>query len=308
MKRKASHQLARKPAEDTIRDQVFGTFDLLECILSHLDMQTLLLAQRVCQEWHHVILRSPYLQQQLFFQPRHIKPDDSDAELERNKNPLLQRHFHQLFEDTESLPHTKSYFRLRPSVLASPGMSIRDMREDRKRHMAFTRSGASWRNMLITQPAITSIIYIMDSNDHRDWRWPQIVEFPEGLRMGQFYDLIFSAIWTRAKDSYRGASIKWAPPGGEWLGRKGLSNPIELGLVIRETYYSQAGNSDCVGHHQGHCRCRDVRTQFFRERTAKSTRWMFQCEEYTAQKSALQRLRSVDLGNWQQLQRNVLFG
>lgn len=52
--------------------RVLATPELLECVLLHLDMRTLLVsAQRACRVWHELIATSPALQEALFF-----KPDD----------------------------------------------------------------------------------------------------------------------------------------------------------------------------------------------------------------------------------------
>lgn len=55
------------------RNAVFSTTELLENILLHLPMKTLLLAQRTCLNWRDVIKRSKPLQQALFFKPREVK-------------------------------------------------------------------------------------------------------------------------------------------------------------------------------------------------------------------------------------------
>ncbi|KAM5341227.1 hypothetical protein ACJ41O_015336 [Fusarium nematophilum] len=209
MKSKTSKRLSQPTLPGvSSREYVFGTFELLEGILGHLDMQSLLFIQRVCRQWRQIITESPYLQQQLYFKP--IKLNGTSTE--RRKNPLLQQHFQQLFENTSSVDPRAS--RLRPIILAKPGMSIADMRNGRKRHKAFTRKEASWKNMLVTQPPIESILYLKEKSGN--WhRYDQFIpDFPQGLRMGQFYDLVFSTVWKDPADGLPGAWIKWPSPDG----------------------------------------------------------------------------------------------
>ncbi|KAM0500938.1 hypothetical protein ACHAP8_004657 [Fusarium lateritium] len=71
------------------------------------------------------------------------------------------------------------------------------MKGGRKVHKAFVRRGASWRTMLVAQPPITSVGYIHRVNWAREQR---LLSFPEGLRMGELYDMVFQAIWSRPDD------------------------------------------------------------------------------------------------------------
>ncbi|KAK6216401.1 GCR1-dependent translation factor 1 [Pestalotiopsis sp. IQ-011] len=58
--------MARNPA----MTRVLATPELLECVLQHLDMRTLLVsAQCACRVWHELIATSPALQEALFFKP-----------------------------------------------------------------------------------------------------------------------------------------------------------------------------------------------------------------------------------------------
>lgn len=69
---------------------------ILHHIFLHLPQQHLLLAQRVCRTWHHVISSSKVLQAALFLYPASTKMARSDASFELN--PLLQSRFPSFFD------------------------------------------------------------------------------------------------------------------------------------------------------------------------------------------------------------------
>ncbi|KAK8081134.1 F-box-like domain-containing protein [Apiospora hydei] len=62
------------------QDKVFDTTELLECILLHVDLATLLTsAQRVRRRWHELISDSPELQRHLFFRAIPEQPDKKSS-------------------------------------------------------------------------------------------------------------------------------------------------------------------------------------------------------------------------------------
>lgn len=63
--------------------KVFGTTELLEAILSEVDMRTLLLSQRTCEDFRNTIDGSVKLQRALYFR------DDAEVGSESEFNPLL---------------------------------------------------------------------------------------------------------------------------------------------------------------------------------------------------------------------------
>jgi len=75
-------------------DAVFGTPELLDRILSQLDMHTLLTAaQLVSRYWHDIIIQSPSIQQALCFQPKQNMAN------ERMQNSLLAELFEPWFDE-----------------------------------------------------------------------------------------------------------------------------------------------------------------------------------------------------------------
>ncbi|KAF6832692.1 F-box domain-containing protein [Colletotrichum musicola] len=212
-------------------DIVLAIPELLESILVHVDMKTLLVsAPRVCKAWKATMDESPAVQQTLFFKPVGIavspgpihSPPESDDEVkageqERTKaviiNPLLAAKFNKCFFDfgpTYSfhrransfyeMPWTPrpiktereswgGYSQLRPAPLSPDEARVEKESRDR-----FTRRGASWRRMLVSQPPPPSLGYVRcDISDlPAEGQRVQSANIPagSGLRMGQLYDVV----------------------------------------------------------------------------------------------------------------------
>lgn len=154
--------------------------ELLEEILSDLDMQTLLVsAQRVNRLWFDVISHSKRLQQALFFTPiqpsvrpslAYSNPKQSPLrgrspyhkEIVSTRNPLLEKHFGPVFFSSGSSPCILNKNNFSKSLEWGPdyrdedGMPAKTL----SRHKAFTRAGASWRRMLVSQPAPPALGFV----------------------------------------------------------------------------------------------------------------------------------------------------
>lgn len=277
-------------------EAVFDTPELLESVLLHVDISTLLLsALRVSKTWHVLIEASVLLQQALFFTPvsgpaaarmtSTIPPynweeeaylwkedessDKADGEeivwdeldfqnakkSRQNKNlqwptfnPLLQKQFGSCFFDfsdggygyfrrCKSFNHMPWTPRAREALrkgehdeevalAESPPPRLADAneaREEEELHHRFTRRGASWRTMLVSQPPPPALGYHRISEDaevdprDRGMSVSTAVLHPGegGLRMGQLYDLVqyhvghhdlhslwFRITWLRSRPHY----------------------------------------------------------------------------------------------------------
>ncbi|KAK8128997.1 F-box domain-containing protein [Apiospora sp. TS-2023a] len=164
---------------------VLGTTELLQNILLHLDLQTLLVSsQLVDRRWRDLIRDSAALQQALFFRgvPEPPSPrEDEDMFMDGGQesgdvrddngessktgplrmNPLLREKFDRFFYDAErdakATPGMKASARryrrrLQECMLQSkhfPDLPLAATEEARE---AFMRPEASWRRMLVTQP------------------------------------------------------------------------------------------------------------------------------------------------------------
>ncbi|KAH8690815.1 hypothetical protein BGW36DRAFT_389379 [Talaromyces proteolyticus] len=127
------------------QNTALGSPEILEQILLHLDMRSLLTsAQRVCQAWHNLTTQSPSLQKHLFF-----KPETSPTAVTKVANPLLQELFPHWFWSWDIKEQAKPFWKkdLENLPLASD-----------ERNAVFMNESASWRRMLTTQPPIRSFI------------------------------------------------------------------------------------------------------------------------------------------------------
>jgi hypothetical protein len=154
--------------------------ELLEEILLNLDMATLLVsAQRVSTLWFDVINRSKRLQQALFFTPvvPSLKPELAYSNPKKNPlrghspyhkeivstlNPLLQKHFGPVFFSSGSSPCIFNKNDFSKSLNWGPDYRDEDGEPAKllSRHKAFTRAGASWRRMLVSQPAPPALGFV----------------------------------------------------------------------------------------------------------------------------------------------------
>ncbi|KAE8377058.1 hypothetical protein BDV26DRAFT_264370 [Aspergillus bertholletiae] len=190
----------------------FSTVELLESILLHLDIQTLLTAQRTCRAWHATIQGSTAIQKALFF-----TPIDASSASTKVQNPLLMKMF-------------PSFFEWDPSLLASV-----DMLQRPEKLEAYIRPEASWRRMLVQQPPILRIGVLLSSYAFAESHtFYELSTRHDGLMMEEFFEtFIFNrdiislkfdtpeTVWWGATDSYA------------WLRMKELRGmTVETDLVV----------------------------------------------------------------------------
>lgn len=145
------------------------TPELLEIILLHLDMRSLLTsAMGVCRQWRDLIRTSPSLRRALYFDI-----DNKADEQNPSYNPLLVELFRPLF-DLAVMP---------PRRQGTDDLVIEALPIGR-RTRAFYRRNASWRRMHVRQPPVEYLGV---------WQWTagmawsvamKMVKYPAGLRMG----------------------------------------------------------------------------------------------------------------------------
>ncbi|RAL01403.1 uncharacterized protein BO80DRAFT_464650 [Aspergillus ibericus CBS 121593] len=130
---------------------VLSTPELLELILLHLDLRTLLTcAPLVCHFWNTLIQQSTPLQETLYFKPIKPKhhPSNANASIARTLNPLLVDSFPAIFHQNGTVfPQNKE-----PFSLTDLDMVRRPEKRD-----SYLRPEASWRRMLIQQPPATKL-------------------------------------------------------------------------------------------------------------------------------------------------------
>jgi hypothetical protein len=124
-------------------DRVLNTLELLDMILTRVDMRTLLTsAQRVCRNWMNLINKSPSIQKALFFTPI---ADSEWGMNEKTLNPLLTETFASIFPAEDR----SVYYKFNFSGLA--------LTKDAPTMDRFVRKNASWRKMLVQQPPISEM-------------------------------------------------------------------------------------------------------------------------------------------------------
>ncbi|KAH7358705.1 F-box domain-containing protein [Plectosphaerella cucumerina] len=231
--------MAPRPENSAI-DGVLCRPELLELILLQLDMSTLLLsAQRVSTWWHSVITSSPALQQHLFFRPDERRRRASEAAghgiATTDFNPLLVASFGRCFFDPQGVGIRQTAMSFYASMPLATGVPLptqlppksreRPKTVEEMRHAAmrrFTRPGASWRRMLVSQPPPPPTLGFVKMEDNlytphvRVWNRPA-TSTPDGLRMGQLYDLVQSEA-AGSRTTSRSFRLLWAPQRHQMFG------------------------------------------------------------------------------------------
>lgn len=118
--------------------EAFGTLEIFEAFLLHLDLRDILRVQTVSHHFHDTITRSPALQQMLFF------PLIEDAGHQSKLNPLLADLFPPLF--TLNKPPCPT------GLIHIDDKDIFDWLSDPLRRESILRRDASWRRMFPVQP------------------------------------------------------------------------------------------------------------------------------------------------------------
>lgn len=217
--------------------QVFGIPELFDEIFMLLDMEDLLLnAPRVNKTWNKLIASSSCIQRKLFFQPSPSSPPssspfessgcDSKGPGRREFNPLLLRYFAPLFVDDPARSYATNpglYATCSPYQSPCANTLLRGCRgftnskDSRRRNMAFMNSGASWRRMLPSSPPVYTVACYR-SDETRVWGQRSdrtrvsdhtVKHIPEGLRMGDLVDTVYSIVWTRPQYSCERYRIFW---------------------------------------------------------------------------------------------------
>lgn len=205
VRRRAVVETVREVSAPTAMQHVLDTSELLELILVHVDMQTLLTsAQRTSRTWHALIATSPPLQRRLFFLPERRRPPDqntsnpddpttavTEPELRRAReehrvdNPLLVAHFGPFFGDAvdplqlvpaagevtleEALWELDEEIAVPSARTVFRGLPLHRLHvETGCGDSAYRREGASWKRMLTSQPAVTRVGFLRHPGTRND--------------------------------------------------------------------------------------------------------------------------------------------
>ncbi|KAI1190618.1 hypothetical protein F5B17DRAFT_385892 [Nemania serpens] len=206
-------------------ETVFAIPELLEAILLQLDITSLLVsASRVNKMWNHLIETSPAIQQALFFQP--VQDHCSARSSQQNStatttwcqwtrdqptvNPLLVKKFGKYFDSGEDYGriyrccdafHKLPWEENRGIDLETTLEMQRVITSQKRDCSRFTRRGASWRRMLVSQPPPTQLGALWQEADRtsaikpvqtalKALIMPGTSMHSTGIQMGHLYDLI----------------------------------------------------------------------------------------------------------------------
>lgn len=183
--------------------------EILIAILEVVPVETLIHLQRVNTKFKDVIQHSPALQRAMFFRAQERGPTFDEIMNSSPKtgaklirpfyrypemtmiNTLLQKKFPAWFQQYH-YPYGKDYYYGKPHA-PSPPNGI-----DALSHIneSFTRHGATWRQMLVSQPPIRKLqVVVVDLPERAPARIrSKMFDFsdtdPLGIRMGTLYDLV----------------------------------------------------------------------------------------------------------------------
>ncbi|KAH6889207.1 hypothetical protein B0T10DRAFT_572557 [Thelonectria olida] len=252
------------------RDNVFGTYELFEFILSHLDMRTLLIAaQKVCKQWRDLIAVSPLLQQQLFFnhagKPRRTRSSKMEDEIIHFSKRLLSRWLYQ--RDAERIYRitTSSPVQGKLAVIAKNTIPLF---EEERVGGGYLYVTPQLRTATLTKTGkggISEVCY---------------TTFPNGFRTGPYYDLHVSALWRMSPHGIYRVVVKWGVSFGSGLSDTVTSRVPEPGVSIEELYYPY-GLPRCYHKHTAAMDgCSWLYARKCQRRSVAVTRWMAECEEF----------------------------
>lgn len=166
-------------------ERVLAIDELLELILSHLDMRTLLLAQRVSRRFQSLIT-SPRLQAALFFRPTPQRIQKGFADITKRsckyiyKNDLLAWAFPAFYQI-----NVDDHYAFEVSTFCEFPWN-----KSEQSTSAFRRPEASWRKMLVCDPPIAASSFHLKSISMMgtDYSNASFNCSDGGLRMGTLYD------------------------------------------------------------------------------------------------------------------------
>lgn len=209
--------------------------ELLEIVLLQLDITTLLLSQRVSQNWAHCIRNSRPIQQALFLAPTPVGDANNNKSNDHGvvANPLLVQHFPFWFPKRHTQYEAKCV-----------GPSRLDSFLAARKH-THLRSDASWRRMLVVQPAVYSLAWV---DRHHGalatelCHW--VFHLSGGLRMDTLYDLVvseqrnesfyFRVCWSWNKLVFRTSPNSPLRDNTDW--ERSLSQAVEQSGVVLDTW------------------------------------------------------------------------
>ncbi|GAB1314579.1 hypothetical protein MFIFM68171_04789 [Madurella fahalii] len=198
--------------------------ELLTLILRHVDVRTLLFAQRVNRTFRAVISGSLVLQRKLFFQPRLLQRaaiDEMTASEKENTAQLVTYD-----DESRHEPRYVRHVRLNPLLVRSfpnffPKSDVGGRREDftrldwgrnAERAAAYAWPAASWRRMLLSDPVPANAELAWTTSymrGHDTYRVDLQQDGQEGVRMGLLYDLVQELVIEKGRHHNGRFAVSW---------------------------------------------------------------------------------------------------
>lgn len=262
--------------------------EIIELILRHLPAAALLTsAQRVSRTWRDIVERMP----EAFFADGQ-GPGRSAPKTGRTLNPLLERHFGQMFNRGReplrlwmALP-VREYAEWRNARHNLRDLTIVRSRGTPAAHDKFVRRGASWRRMQVCWPPVHELRYTNKTEDDRE---EEIVRFERGVRMGAFYDLVVEVVTKPRQDAYDAVQVLWPAMGEPWNCEVNTASlrdgPIFADAdrdYVRVFKLLLGDDGDWCSGTRPCCKCSWCEAWYPLDMRAKyisSIRWAFKCEE-----------------------------
>ncbi|KAK6953018.1 hypothetical protein Daesc_005315 [Daldinia eschscholtzii] len=176
------------------RNRVLDINELLQEIFFWVENRDVLInVQGVCKRWQKIATRSPKLQKKLFFLRSTHPFTMSRYTKNRTVAFVVQSFFNMVFSGPERYRH-------HPEISCLVLDKIHTHLGDDNIRRMWLRRNASWRKMFVSQPPIKEIHWHVSREDQEDSRLRllpaavAVFKFPDGLRIGDFYDLILGTI------------------------------------------------------------------------------------------------------------------
>ncbi|KAI0382426.1 hypothetical protein F5Y04DRAFT_279715 [Hypomontagnella monticulosa] len=211
-------------------EKAFLTFEIFEMILLELNGYDILVKyQRVSKLWRATIANSSRLQWRLYLKAIPGSPSDveSATAIRYTRNPLIESRSPSLIK-----------FAMKDGKLPTFARRLRSM--------SAWYQYAGWRRMFVSQPPITKLHWSITQAYPIRSTWPRVpgilakFHFPEGLRMGDYFDLVNGAGHTRAikwplvaKNGIfyqTGYPLKWAA----WLRDQEVEASMECAMFVEQ--------------------------------------------------------------------------
>ncbi|KAI1378002.1 hypothetical protein F4677DRAFT_458741 [Hypoxylon crocopeplum] len=172
--------------------KVLNISELLNLILRQVPPRDLLTrAQRVCRQWREAITNTPIPRQMLYLSASPI----CSVGRRYDKNTIAAFVFPPLFNTRFLVAYgDNAYVDTQPRIMAVGRLALKFRQGILWKWL---RHDASWRTMHMAQPPITKLHWEITRDDRLDQDLPEnlpdataVFSFPDGLRIGQLFDLI----------------------------------------------------------------------------------------------------------------------